>query len=69
MNLRLQRMKEINMTLPMGSIGNDAVKFLATLNRIDPHDLQAVANMILGLVQRETDGILKRLEPEGEANK
>ncbi len=59
-------MKEINMTLPMGSIGNDAVKFLATLRRIDPLDLQAVANMILGLVQRETDQILKRLDEAGK---
>ena len=49
------------MNLPLGMNGNNAVKFLATMRGIDPHDSHAVAEMILGLVDAATKEMLVRV--------
>lgn len=55
-------MKEgLNMQLPFGKTGNNAVKFLATMKGVDPQDATAVAEMLLALVAIETAAVLARV--------
>ena len=60
------------MTVRWGTVGNYAVKFLASQEGLDPHDDVAVSAMLLRLIMAQTAknaAILKAArEPKAETN-
>lgn len=55
------------MNIAFGIRGNEKVKFLATMKGIDPHDMQAVGEMLMPLIDAETAIVLGRVQAANRA--